>query len=66
MRKLVVEIVRGEQFYIAQCKEHSNCFAQGSTIEEAIKNIKEVIALVLEISEPQLTVELADQLIQTL
>ncbi len=66
MKKLIVEITRGEQFFIAQCKDHSNCFAQGTTIEESIKNIKEVIALILQISDPQIEVELSEHLVHTL
>jgi len=34
--------------YIAQCAEIRNAFAQGETIEEVKKNLKEVIGLVLE------------------
>ncbi len=66
MRLFTIEIEKDEDFYIAQCKEHSNCFTQGKTIEEAIHNIKEVIELILEIKKPKLNVILKDELINTI
>ncbi len=66
MQKLTIEIEKDENFYIAQCKEHSNCFTQGKTIEEAIHNIKEVIELILEIKKPKLNIILKDELINAL
>lgn len=66
MERLTVEIKRGEKFYIAQCLEHSNCFAQGETIEETIKNIKEVICLILDAPQPRIRVDLLDELVEAL
>jgi predicted RNase H-like HicB family nuclease len=66
MQAFTIEIERDEDFYIAQCKEHSNCFTQGKTIEETIHNIKEVIELILEIKKPRLNVILKDELINAL
>ncbi|MEE9215586.1 MAG: type II toxin-antitoxin system HicB family antitoxin [Thermodesulfobacteriota bacterium] len=66
MQKFTIEIEKDENFYIAQCKEHSNCFTQGKTIEEAIHNIKEVIELILEIKKPKLNIILKDELINAL
>ncbi len=66
MQKFTIEIEKDENFYIAQCKEHSNCFTQGKTIEEAIHNIKEVIELILEIKKPKLNIILKDKLINAL
>jgi predicted RNase H-like HicB family nuclease len=66
MQKFTIEIEKDENFYIAQCKEHSNCFTQGKTIEEAIHNIKEVIELILEIKKPKLNIILKDDLINAL
>ena len=66
MNTLTVEIWKGEKFYIAQCLEHSNCFTQGKTIEEAIHNIKEVIELILNIKHPKLNVILKDALVDVL
>ena len=66
MHVLTIEIERDEDFFTAQCKEHSNCFTQGKTIEEAIHNIKEVIDLILEIKKPKLNVILKDELINAI
>ncbi len=66
MQVLTIEVERDEDFFVAQCTEHSNCFTQGKTIEEAIHNIKEVIALILEIKKPKLNVILKDELINTI
>ena len=38
-------------FYVAECPLFSGCYSQGKTIDEALKNIQEVIDLVLE--EPE-------------
>lgn len=67
MRKnFTIEIEKDGKFYIAQCREHSNCFTQGKTIEEAIRNIKEVIELILEVKTPELNVILKKERINTL
>ncbi|ODS31018.1 MAG: hypothetical protein SCARUB_03872 [Candidatus Scalindua rubra] len=66
MQVLTIEIEKDEDFFVAQCREHSNCFTQGKTIEEAIHNIKEVIELILEIKKPKLNVILKDELINAI
>ena len=66
MQAFNVDIWRGEKFYIAQCLEHSNCFTQGETIEEAIRNVKEVIELILEVRHPWVIVHLKDELVEAL
>lgn len=66
MRTFTVEIEMDEKFYIAQCVEHSNCFTQGKTIEEAIRNIKEVIELILNVKHPKLKIILKDSLVNAL
>lgn len=66
MQTFTVEIEKDEKFYIAQCVEHSNCFTQGKTIEEAIHNIKEVIELILNIKYPKLNIILKDSLVNAL
>ena len=38
-------------FYIVECPVFDGCFTQGRTIDEALKNIKEVIELCLEEKE---------------
>jgi predicted RNase H-like HicB family nuclease len=35
-------------FYVVECPVLKSCYSQGKTLDEAIKNIKEVIALCLE------------------
>ena len=42
-------IQKGEDgFYFIECPIFKSCYTQGKTIEEALENIKEVIALCLE------------------
>lgn len=38
-------------FYIVECPVFKGCFTQGKTLDEAVKNIKEVIELCLEEKE---------------
>lgn len=38
-------------FFVAECPVFWGCYTQGKTLDEAIKNIKEVIALCLEEEE---------------
>lgn len=38
-------------FYIVECPIFSGCYTQGKTLDEALKNIEEVIELVLEEKE---------------
>lgn len=66
MKIFTIEIEKDENFYVAQCLEHSNCFTQGKTIEETIHNIKEVIELILDIKHPKLNVILKDALVDVL
>ena len=66
MKTFTIEIEKDGKFYIAQCREHSNCFTQGKTIEETIHNIKEVLELMLEIRHPTIKVILKDNLVNIL
>lgn len=51
-RQLPIIVEKGEDgFYIVECPIFSGCFTQGKTLDEAIKNIREVIDLVLEEKE---------------
>ena len=43
----------GEGGYTAQCLELPAAISEGDTKEEALKNIKEAIQLVLEVSQEQ-------------
>ncbi|KKQ93372.1 MAG: hypothetical protein UT19_C0013G0036 [Candidatus Woesebacteria bacterium GW2011_GWB1_39_10b] len=38
-------------FYVVECPIFSGCYTQGKTLDEALKNIEEVIELVLEEKE---------------
>ena len=38
-------------FYVVECPTFSGCYSQGKTLDEALKNIQEVISLCLEESE---------------
>jgi len=38
-------------FYVVECPILQGCYAQGRTLDEALKNIREVIKLVLEEKE---------------
>ena len=44
---LIIE--RGEDgFYVVECPLFDGCYTQGKTIDEALRNIREVIELILE------------------
>jgi len=40
-------------FYVVECPILEGCYAQGKTIDEALKNIREVIEMILEEKETQ-------------
>lgn len=51
-KKFPVIVERDEDgFYVVQCTVLNGCFTQGKTLDEAIKNIREVIGLCLEEKE---------------
>mgnify|MGYP001610990737 FL=1 len=35
-------------FYVVECPIFEGCYSQGETLDEALKNIREVISLVIE------------------
>lgn len=46
--KLPISLRKGEDgFYIVECPLFHGCYTQGKTIQESLKNIREVILLVL-------------------
>lgn len=48
-KRLPIVIEKGEDgFYIVECPLFDGCYSQGKTIDEALKNIREVIYLILE------------------
>ena len=38
-------------FYVVECPLFEGCYTQGKTIDEALKNIREVLGLILEEKE---------------
>lgn len=52
IRQLPIIIEKDEDgFYVVECPVFSGCYSQGETIDEALKNIREVIELCLEEKE---------------
>ena len=48
-KRLPILVEKGlDGFYIVQCPILEGCYTQGRTIDEALKNIREVISLLLE------------------
>ena len=46
-QKLPIFVEKDEDgFYVVECPLFKGCYSQGKTLDEALKNIKEVIALV--------------------
>jgi predicted RNase H-like HicB family nuclease len=49
VRQLPIMIERDEDgYYVVECPLFSGCYTQGKTLDAALKNIREVIALCLE------------------
>ena len=44
-------------FYVVECPILEGCYTQGKTIDEALKNIREVIEMILEEKEVQETLK---------
>jgi predicted RNase H-like HicB family nuclease len=44
-------------FYVAECPILEGCYTQGKTIDEALKNIREVFEMILEEKEAQETLK---------
>ena len=53
-----IEIQRDGNFFVAQCLEEESCFTQGKTLQETIRNMREVLELMLDVKDPQLEVHL--------
>jgi len=48
-RQLPLLVEKGEDgFYVVECPLFQGCYSQGKTIDEALRNIREVIDLILE------------------
>jgi len=51
-RQIPLLVEKGESgFYIVECPLFEGCYTQGETIDEALKNIREVLSLILEEKE---------------
>ncbi|MDP2300928.1 MAG: type II toxin-antitoxin system HicB family antitoxin [Ignavibacteria bacterium] len=51
-RQLPLFVEKDEDgYYVVECPLFDGCYAQGKTIDAAIKNIREVIELILEEQE---------------
>ncbi len=46
-----------DNFYVVECPTFQGCYSQGKTLDEALKNIKEVISLCLEEEKNQQIIE---------
>ena len=55
---LTIEIQRDGNFFVAQCLEEEPCFTQGRTLQETLRNRREVLELMLNVKDPQLEVHL--------
>jgi len=42
-----------DDFYVVECPSLEGCYTQGKTLDQALKNIKEVIQLILEEKQEQ-------------
>lgn len=48
-RQIPLLVEKGESgFYVVECPLFEGCYSQGKTIDEALRNIREVIELILE------------------
>ncbi|MEK7617918.1 MAG: type II toxin-antitoxin system HicB family antitoxin [Patescibacteria group bacterium] len=48
-KNLPIFVEKGiDSFYVVECPVLEGCYSQGKTLDEALKNIREVIDLVLE------------------
>lgn len=65
-RKVSVIIEKDEHGCYAWCPELRGCQSQGSTVEEALANIREAIELYLEtLTEEERSVALSQQILTT-
>ena len=54
MKHFMIEVQRDGNFFVAQCLEEESCFTQGRTLQETIRNMREVLELMLDVKGPQL------------
>ena len=66
MEKYTIEIERDGKFFVAQCIEHPNCFTQGRTLKETLRNMQEVLELMLYVKNPQMEAHLMNEAVETI
>ncbi len=66
MKKYTIEIERDGNFFVAQCIEHPNCFTQGRTLRETLRNMQEVLELMLDVKNPQMKAHLMDEAVESI
>ncbi|MBM3236484.1 type II toxin-antitoxin system HicB family antitoxin [Candidatus Poribacteria bacterium] len=66
MEKYTIEIERDGKFFVAQCIEYPNCFTQGRTLRETLRNIREVLELMLNVKNPQMEAHLMDEAVEAI
>ena len=64
MNKFTAFVYKGDKFYIAECPE-TGTVSQGTTIEEALANIKEATELYLEAAGKSSVISCKDAFITT-
>ena len=66
MEKYTIEIERDGKFFVAQCIEHTNCFTQGRTLRETLRNMCEVLELMLDVKSPQMEAHLIGEAVEAI
>ena len=57
-KQLPLIVEKGEDgYYVVECPLLQGCYTQGKTLDEALRNIREVIELLLEEKEARTTLE---------
>ena len=64
MEHFTIEIQRDGNFFVAQCLEEESCFTQGRTLQETIRNMREVLELMLDVKESQLGMHLRHNVVE--
>ena len=52
-KKFPIIVEKSDNVYVVECPMFRGCYTEGDTIDEALKNIREVIELCLEEKENQ-------------
>ena len=61
-RQIPLLVEKGEDgFYVVECPVLKGCYTQGKTIDEALRNIREVVDLILEEKENRMILKIIDR-----